>query len=619
MQSPRTFGLSTAIAAVLVLGGQVPGSSQETKAPEPKKAGLLAALPKDTLFLVHVPSAGSLVEKGKRSPLYKLKDHPEVKGLIARFVSEIDKATAGAKEKVGIDPLELLGSFQGEVTLAFGSLKDLADELQQALSMGREPSPKPESVPLLLAGDAGSSAGKVKEQLSKLYTYLEKQGARKTESEFRGGRILVFKGEDSKDTDDAKGKDDAPKGKGKGKDDDDDGDDDAKGGAGKDDMTICVGELGNHVFLSPSRKFLEECMSGVAAPRPESLADNALYGATMKSLPQGGDAFVYLDIKQLTTAIGRALSSSFVGFYWQKVESLILGKTLNNVGVSLHLEEKQVREAFFIHNGGAADGLVGLVKGDAFPPSPPAFMPEKAHTFASVAFNPATVEKLLREVAEVAMAFQAGAGTDVDAMFEQQVGVKLKDLFASLGKRLHIFAQDVPGGSALQGIDVAIELKDEGPVKQILQKSAKDDSAAVSVTKYKEKDIFSMNPGSGGAAMTLAEKHLLVSQAVERLQGIMDRLAAGGGGKPAAIVEEYGRMAKGVPPSVSILYFVSEGAMKSQLRSVADQIPTDSEEESKQVRAAMNAISDILGASITFGAWRDTGLYIEEIYSFSGR
>ena len=59
MQSPRTFGLSTAIAAVLVLGGQVPGSSQETKAPEPKKAGLLAALPKDTLFLVHVPSRES--------------------------------------------------------------------------------------------------------------------------------------------------------------------------------------------------------------------------------------------------------------------------------------------------------------------------------------------------------------------------------------------------------------------------------------------------------------------------------------------------------------------------------------------------------------------------------
>jgi hypothetical protein len=36
--------------------------------------------------------------------------------------------------------------------------------------------------------------------------------------------------------------------------------------------------------------------------------------------------------------------------------------------------------------------------------------------------------------------------------------------------------------------------------------------------------------------------------------------------------------------------------MKSQVRGVADQIPTDSEDDAKQVRAALNAISDILGA-----------------------
>jgi hypothetical protein len=358
-------------------------------------------------------------------------------------------------------------------------------------------------------------------------------------------------------------------------------------------------------------------MSGVKSPRPESLADNTLYAATVKTLPQGGDALVYLDIKQLTDAIGRALSSSFVGFYWQKVESLIIGKSLNNVGVSVHIEDNRVREGIFIHNGGASDGLVGLLKGDSFPPSPPAFMPEKAHTFASIGFNPATLEKLVRELAEVALAFQAGAGSDVDAMFEQQVGVKLKDLFGSLGKRLHVFAQDVPGGSPLQGLDLAVELKEEGPVKQILSKNAEGDSAAVSVTTYKEKQIFSLNPGSGGAAITLIEKLLLVSQSVERLQSMMDR--SSGGGKPAPVVEEYGRMAQTVPAQVSLLYFVSEAAMKSQVRSIADQIPTDSEEEAKQIRSAVAAIGDILGASLTFASWKDTGLFVEEIYTFRSK
>src|SRR4030095_5214229 len=105
-------------------------------------------------------------------------------------------------------------------------------------------------------------------------------------------------------------------------------------------------------------------------------------------------------------------------------------------------------------------------------------------------FNPAGFEKLVREVAEIAMQFGQTAGSDVDAMFEQNTGVKLKDLFASLGKRFHLFLQDAVGGSSLQGVDLALELKEEGVVKQLLQKSAAGEGEKISVTKYKDKDIF---------------------------------------------------------------------------------------------------------------------------------
>jgi hypothetical protein len=116
MQSPRTFGLLDRARGPSSRSARgAPGTSQDTKTPEAKKAsGLLGALPKDTLFLVHVPSAGSLVEKGKRSPLYKLKDHPEVKGLLAKLASEIEKGTAGAKEKLGIDPARAPRLLPGE-------------------------------------------------------------------------------------------------------------------------------------------------------------------------------------------------------------------------------------------------------------------------------------------------------------------------------------------------------------------------------------------------------------------------------------------------------------------------------------------------------------------------
>lgn len=606
------LGLLSAAAALSLLAAPVGIRAQDTKPAAPAaKSGLLAGLPKDTLFLVHVPRAGVLVEKGKRSPFYKLKDHAEVKGLIAKFAGEVEKGAAEAQQKIGVNPLELLGSFQGEVALAFGSLDQLATELGQALAMARDPSPRLDTLPLLIAGDAGDASAKVKEQLSKLYAFFEKEGAQKTTTDFKGGKVMVFKKGNAPGA--AKGGGDAKSGEA--------GDSKSGDGGPKaagEEMTICVGELGNHVFLSPSRQFLERCMTGVASPGQESLADNPLYGATLSALRAGGDAVVYVDVKQLTNAVGRALSSSFFGFYWQKVESLIFGKSLNTFATSLHLEDTGLRQSIFVHNGGAADGLLGLLKTDAFPSTPPAFIPEKAHTFASIGFSPASLERLVREVSEVAMQFQAGAGSDVDAFFEQTYGVKLKDLFASLGKRLHIFAQDVPGGAALQGVDVAIELKDEAVVKQLLQKSAQGEGGMVSVVKHKERDIFSLGPDAGGAAVTLVEKTILGSQSVERIQAMMDRMT-GGAGKPAPVLAEYANLSKAVPPSVVALYFVSEAAMKSQVRSAADQIPVDSEEESKAIRAALNALSDVLGPSVTFGAWKDTGLYSEEIYLYSGK
>jgi hypothetical protein len=571
-----------------------------------KGQGYLNALPEDTLFLLHVPNVKGLQEKAQRSPLYKLKDHPDLKSLVGRLEKHLEEGFAEAERELGFKPLDLLQSFEGEAAIALGNLDALAAELGQALAMGQQPSPSLDSLPLLIAGDAGKSSEKVRGFLEKIFAAAEKDGAKRSTHDVKGGKMTVLSaaGPEEKKAEgaekaEAEGEGDGPK-------------------AGPPAVSLCVAEIGSHVLFSTSRKFLESCAGRVSAAGPGSLGSNALFQETRSTLRGGDDALVFVNMKQLTNTINNALKSTFFAFYWQKVEGLLFGKSFNALGVSVLLEDTGVREAIYCQNGGASDGILGIFKSDPFPPAPPGFLPDGTQNFTTTGFNPAQLEALLREVAQIAMAFQAPGG-DIDAMFEQNFGVKLKDLFGAIGRRLHFFSGTPNFENPLEGVNLALDLKEEGPVKQILQKSAMTYPDTLKTSKYKEKEVFSLSDQPGGVAAAVSDKLFILTGKSKDLEAVVDRAGSGGASKLAA-GEDYKKVAALLPPQVVQLSFATAEFMKSYATGISGVIDAmtkgEMDEDMKGIRAALAAAGDLAGPSVMYGVWKEKGLFLDSIYLY---
>ena len=99
------------------------------------------------------------------------------------------------------------------------------------------------------------------------------------------------------------------------------------------------------------------------------------------------------------------------------------------------------------------------------------------------------------------------------------------------------------------------------------------------------------------------------------------RYAALGGGLLVLVLGALGVLDEKDPvirmnQGIGLLEEYNYSAARNVFEALAKEHPDWEAAHVNRGIAALNAISDILGASITFGAWRETGLYVEEIYSF---
>ena len=185
---------SGVLLAFLGHGGWVPcaparlASLEETS--EPRAQSLLSAAPREALLFIRAPSLKRLIEKLKKSPLWNLKEHPQVKEVLRDLEAELMKAFREAPNqppgalRTNLDPLL---SLEGECLLVVGSLERVAAKLSQALAMGQSPDLKPEDVSVAVLVDAGPASAVVRESLEKVFAYAETQGAKRETSEFQGG------------------------------------------------------------------------------------------------------------------------------------------------------------------------------------------------------------------------------------------------------------------------------------------------------------------------------------------------------------------------------------------------------------------------------------------------
>src|SRR5262245_23496843 len=161
---------------------QGPAAAQDTT---------LDALSGDTSLVIRVRNVSDLTKRVKASPLYALKDHPDVKKAIDDARKKLDEGLQEARGKLGFDPVDLLGLIEGEVLFAVGGLDKIFGGMAAEMS-GGDANIKPGDLPLVLVADAGGSAAKLRENLGKIYEFAQKEGAKKEVEDFRGGKITTL-------------------------------------------------------------------------------------------------------------------------------------------------------------------------------------------------------------------------------------------------------------------------------------------------------------------------------------------------------------------------------------------------------------------------------------------
>lgn len=575
------------ISAAILLAAFVPLSAPAEEAP----SSALASLPQDTILAVQFSGVDPLLRKIKASPLYGLKDRAEFQVL-----SQLAEKAQEAKETVGFDVMDLLGCFRGEVVLAVGSLGDLAARLGAALSMGEAPEVSGEDIPFAIIADAGGQSAKVDEYLEKLYALAEKEGALRESIAIGEAKVTVLV--------DASG--------GEGTEEEGQGEKEAEGPSKTQPFRLYFGSLGARRYASTSRKFLEGVLSRKAGAG--SLPENPLFAESRKFVGSG-DVFVFANVKGLTNSVGSALSSTFFSLYWQRIERVIFGKSLNNVAWSFTFEDRGIRSATAVHNSGADDGVMGLFKGDSFAPAPPRFIPKTSAVFSSVSFSPSRLGSAVEEIFQLVMSFQDPTA-DIEKLFSENVGVGFKSFIASLGNRVHYFAEDFSADQPLGSFNYLIELKDPAPARKALGTLLPMLGQTGKPEAYKGNEVFVIPFGDQGElAVSVTRNLLIIAGKKKLLQTVVDRLegADEGLGADPEVKRLIGSVA---PPEVSFLSYVAKGFLPQYVQAftkTAKENVEAVEPGAVELLGLFEAAANVFGAGVQYGQWTDKGYRAESV------
>ncbi len=565
----------------------------------------LSALPGDTTLVLQFRSCADLTKKLKASPFYGLRNHPDIKKFIDDLNKSMERELTDARAKLGFDPIDLISLADGEVLFAIGGLEKIITSLG-AKASGGDVDISPNDVPVLLLVNAGANAPQFREKLSKIYDLAQKEGSKKEVEDFRGGKITTLSAPAPKDKDKDKVKDkDKPR---------------------NDLEKLFIGDMGSVIMACLSRPFLDQVMANLTAPGADALVKSADFQATLREVRTDADATFFLNIRPLAVAARKALQGNpMVNMIWQLVEGKILGRSLKNLAISMTLREGDVQQIVFVNNGGASDGILGIVRGQPFAARPHSIFPEDSDQVSTTAINFPAFYSIVKDVGQMVMsATQGFAGPpggqpgapgqpDPEQMIEAMYGIKMKPVVEAVGNNIHFFQR---GGASEQNqlgsFVFALELKDEMPIKDLLSKA----SLMMGLTgeKYLDRDIYPLSAPSTGppAAVSptlgIADKMLVFGINQELVKEVIRRSgkeSKGIGGTPG-----YQAVAGLLPTQVTVLSYSSAKAfrdslkmVKDALRHVGDQVPVPD----------LTPISDIVTGSIGWGLWKPNGLYAETI------
>ena len=541
---------------------------------------LVKALPAETVLLVRVQNISELARKWKESPFYKLKDKAEFAPLMQQLEEGWNEFKGHAQKELKIDLAQLLGACKGEVAFVLGNLTAVADAIGKSLSTGEEPDVKLDTIPLLVSLDTLEGKADFAKNLKQLFDQGRKSGVKVKEEDFRGGKVVtVSRPEDAGD--------DGPE-------------------------HIYFGEHGTRYFISLSPDFLKQTIANLGSGATSSLDQVANFQATQKQTGGGGDFFMYLNVRSFVEAVDKSIEASMFGFIWQRLRQLLVGESLNNLGVSANLEKEGLRSKMFLHNGGGADGLLGWFKTPAVAAKPSPLIPAEALSFSTMGINAEQVATALWEVGKTAM-MMMGGGADFESQFQQQFGVSLQDIFRSLGSRFHTFTSKGPSGTNPMGdLSIILELKDDNPLKQLLDKAGPMLAGAATQSTYLNRDVFSFATGMPDLAptFTVTDRYLIFSLAQANVEKVIRRI-----GKSTSELGEsagFKKFSALLPPKVAGLSYSDEKYLNTVLENLADSIRQQGSDDVPEWFFQIFAVGGrLFGSSGSYLLWKDQGLYSE--------
>lgn len=578
--------------------------AQQTAA---KSRSALEALPEETTILLRLRNASDLLQKLKKSPLSTVGENPSFKKFIENITKKIEEELADARKKLGFNPMDLSSQVEGEVVLAVGGLDKIAAAIAAEMNRGGggPPDVSPGDLPVLMVADAGGSASKLRESIGKIYEAAQKEGARKEEEDFRGGKITTLtSAKKDKDNDKDKNKENNPA---------------PQEGLEK----LFIGELGSTFLVSINRPFLEATMAGMSGAAMPSIGKNADFMATHNRLETDSDVLLFLNVKAVADAIRKNMQGNpMAPLIWNFIEGKFLGRGLKNFGISGSVREDGIYSISFVNNGGAKEGLLGLLNGPSFAASEGmGEVPEDIDYYSSFSVDMPGIYALIKDIATMAMSLSGNAqpGMDLEQYVEMNFQIKLKEVVAALGSKLSYygrFNKDAPAGpldpfSSLGSFLFSLELKSEEPIRDLISKVAILSGGGLQSEKYLERDVFKLSPtAQNGPVLALSNK-LLVMGMSDPVKELIRR--QGKSAKSLADNPGFQTAAKKVPGQVTAVSYTSEGYTKHSFDMFK---ALDVERELGFPLPDFEVIGSAFGASIGYGAWVENGLFFKSLVLF---
>ncbi len=543
------------------------------------KRSALDMLPASTTLLVRVRSCSDFTKKFKESPLYALREEPSMKLFIDRLGKEMDDEVKKLREELGFDLMDMVSKVEGEVAFAVGDLdKVISAVARSQAQVGGPPDVKPGDLPILVSFDAGSSAETMKGYLEKAFDAAAREGAARDDEDFQGGTITTITNTKKKTEDDIE--------------------------------RLFVGRHGSSFLVSINRMYLEKSMAALGGAATDVLGKQPDFVATSRHVGGDGDMMVFINLRAVIESIRRnAVANPMFAMIWGLIEGKLLGNGLKNAAFTMSLEKDGIHSASFINDGGAKQGLLGILDGPGFPGRDPGTeIPADVESFSKTSLHVPRLWALLRDIVQMALSFSGNPGADPEQILELQFQIKIREVIDALGSELVVYNRPAtgPAGVApipgLANVTVALELKNEEPIRNLINQLAILSGGALQGEKYLERDIFKFDPAAGdaGPALAIADKLLVFALTGGSAKEVIRRRGAD---SVNSIKDNplYQKLVQSVPERVTMLEYYGPGAYAETLKvleMVQSDIPLPN----------LDPLVNLLVGGVGWARWVDDGL-----------